>query len=40
MILGIIIGAIFGLAGSRTNVGNTLYTLAAARLSFLPKSKD
>jgi len=33
-------GAIVGLLASRTSVGNTLYTLAAAKIKFLPRSKD
>jgi hypothetical protein len=38
--IGLLIGAIIGLLASRTTVGNTLYTLAAARLKFLPRSTD
>ncbi len=38
--IGLMIGLTVGLLGSRTRAGNFLYTLAAAKLSFLPRSTD
>ena len=38
--LGFIFGAVVGLLASRSRGGIFLYTLAAAKLSFLPRSKD
>jgi accessory gene regulator protein AgrB len=40
VMLTLILGAVIGLLVSRTSAGNFLYTLAAAKLKFLPRSKD